>query len=352
MKHGVGQAWVRSRLRARYASISGDSSIRSTRPEAQHVFVALAADYGNLGDLAITQAQATFLRRRFPDAVVEGIPISRSLEAIKHLREVSPDTDVITLIGGGNTGNMYDDIQYLRELWVTSFPSHRVISFPQTVRFSEDVWGRMAARRAANVYRAHPRLRLLARDQASLSEAQRRFSGLWAAPAPDVVLTLTQDEPVAHREGILIALRDDQERGLDPLHRERLIAELRDETITFRDTHVGDVRLTSDGASAELNSVWSAYRHAEVVLTDRLHGMIFAIITNTPCVALDSGTGKVGQFHRDWLQSLPGVRLLAPDAPEKQVAATVQEARTMKLSSADYRHVRAAFDEAFEKALE
>lgn len=30
--------------------------------------------------------------------------------------------------------------------------------------------------------------------------------------------------------------------------------------------------------------------------------MIFALITNTPCIALDNSTGKVSSFYHTWLE--------------------------------------------------
>ncbi|MBQ7221650.1 MAG: polysaccharide pyruvyl transferase family protein [Synergistaceae bacterium] len=39
---------------------------------------------------------------------------------------------------------------------------------------------------------------------------------------------------------------------------------------------------------------------AELVVTDRLHGMLFAAITGTPCVAFDNKTGKVHSVY-EWI---------------------------------------------------
>lgn len=38
----------------------------------------------------------------------------------------------------------------------------------------------------------------------------------------------------------------------------------------------------------ELNSKYEQFKHAQLVITDRLHGMIFAAITGTPCVVINS----------------------------------------------------------------
>ena len=174
---GLRKLSIRGRLRFALARAREESTLRTSDPGRPHVFLALAADYGNLGDLAITHAQLSFLRRTFPDAVVEEIPISRSLPAIRRLERVIRPDDIITLIGGGNTGDMYDDIQCLRELFIARFPDNQIVSFPQTIEFSRGLYGRYAAKRAIAVYNRHPRLCVVARDSRSFTTAERLFAG-------------------------------------------------------------------------------------------------------------------------------------------------------------------------------
>mgnify|MGYP000131626154 FL=1 len=39
------------------------------------------------------------------------------------------------------------------------------------------------------------------------------------------------------------------------------------------------------------------FQSAELVITDRLHGMIFAAITGTPCIAFDNFNAKVKKVY-------------------------------------------------------
>lgn len=341
---------IRVRLRLALARVGADPQARAADPERQHVFVLLAADYGNLGDLAITHAQTRFLEAQFPSAVVEAIPISRTLPAIKRLRRVIQDQDVVTIIGGGNTGDMYDDIQYLRELAISSFPRNQIISFPQTVEFSDTRYGRWAQRRAAKVYNDHPHLTVMARDSRSAAVARGLFAECQVLQAPDVVLTLDdQASSSGPRDGVLVALRSDLERGLSATDRAALLSAASGVgRATERDTHIGDVRLSAAQALHELSDFWAQCRSSRLILTDRLHGVIFGVITGTPVLAFDSGTGKVGQFYRDWLQDVPGVRLVdrveAGDLPE-ELTTVVPSGSGLGLAA-----VRTRFAAAFEEA--
>lgn len=49
---------------------------------------------------------------------------------------------------------------------------------------------------------------------------------------------------------------------------------------------------------------------AEVVVTDRLHGMISSVVARTKCFAFDNLTGKVHSTKNLWLNKLKTVRIL------------------------------------------
>ena len=62
------------------------------------IFIFLAADYGNLGDVAITYAQHKLLAAKYPDHVVMEIPISSTIEGIEFAKRISGKHDVITCL--------------------------------------------------------------------------------------------------------------------------------------------------------------------------------------------------------------------------------------------------------------
>ncbi|QIK64964.1 hypothetical protein G7072_00200 [Nocardioides sp. HDW12B] len=355
LRSGAGQALVRRRLRRALAAADPDPAIRASDPRKRHVFVALGADYGNLGDLAITKAQREYLERAFPDAVVEAIPISRSMPAIARLRDVIGSSDVITLIGGGNTGDRYDDIQFLRELWVESFPGNKIISFPQTVEFSRSITGRRAARRATRVYSSHPRLAILVRDSRSAAHAETIFSRSTVISAPDVVLTqLPPVRSIVPRSGVLLALRSDLEKSLTA-KQELLLSSVCEsfDSTRRRDTHIGDVRIGTAEADTELGDIWSEFAAAKLIVTDRLHGVIFAMITGTPCIALDSKTGKVAQFVDDWLRESPLVQVLRADEINSDaLQLRAQSITRLAVHEQHLANLCRQFDHAFRKAAD
>ena len=98
----------------------------------------LAADYGNLGDVAITYAQKKYLQDHFPDYDIIEVPAAKTLTAIRSIKHKIQSEDIITVIGGGNMGDMYGDIELLRLMVVRAFKNNRIILFPQTLAFIRD----------------------------------------------------------------------------------------------------------------------------------------------------------------------------------------------------------------------
>ena len=78
-------------------NINGD--LNSNRNK---IYVVLAADYGNLGDIAISYAQYKYLSVEFPCFDIIDVPISRTHRNIREVKKIISNRDVITIIGGGN----------------------------------------------------------------------------------------------------------------------------------------------------------------------------------------------------------------------------------------------------------
>jgi pyruvyl transferase EpsI len=52
------------------------------------------------------------------------------------------------------------------------------------------------------------------------------------------------------------------------------------------------------------------FAKSKLVITDRLHGMIFSAITGTPCIVFANSNGKV-EAEYQWIQSLPYIRFVS-----------------------------------------
>jgi pyruvyl transferase EpsI len=281
-------------------------------PSVPRAFLFLAADYGNIGDLAITAAQMRFLSRTLPGHQVVPVPISATREVIGSIRrQVAPD-DLVTTIGGGNMGSMYREIEELRQLVIRSFPDNRIVCFPQTLDQDDSKSSRRALDRITRVYSVHPDLYVFARESVSFDLLRSMFAvhaSVEVGLVPDIVLSANADElgakGCATPRGALLCLRNDRERSLcvDDQATLRLALVEAGLEIEITDTHTGGSRLAPELCAQLLADKLSQFRAAQLVVTDRLHGMILSFLAGTPCLVLPSSNHKISQTWADWLKN-------------------------------------------------
>ena len=278
---------------------------------AKKAFVFLAADYGNLGDVAITYAQTQFLKDALQGYKVIDVPISKTLEGIYTIKKTIKNSDIITTVGGGNFGDLYDQIEFYRQLVVESFPNNKVVSFPQTMDFSNSEKGKKALMQAKKCYSKHKNMTFIAREQLSFNMMKDSFKNNNIMLAPDIVMSLNKIEPEHERKGVVLCLRDDDEKLLKPNEKAKLL-ELVEESFEVKnnyDTHINKNNLSIEERNDELDKIWTAFKKAELVITDRLHGMIFCYITKTPCLVFQNNNHKVKGSYQ-WIKEKSSIKLM------------------------------------------
>lgn len=266
-------------------------------------FVFLAADYGNLGDVAITYAQEKFLKEKFPDYEIVDVPISRTLTAIRSIKRQVRHDDIVTIVGGGNMGDMYHDIEMLRLMVVKAFRNNRIISFPQTIDYSNSADARWLFGLGRKIYNRHSHLTICARETVSYERMKQWYPKAKVVLTPDIVMTLDKREPVTDRTRVAFCLRDDKEKTDNShiLDQIRLDCDTKGLSCFDRDTHIGRGNLTVNERVRELEKIWADFRTCRFIVTDRLHGMIFAYITGTPAIVLPNSNFKVEKCHH-WIK--------------------------------------------------
>jgi pyruvyl transferase EpsI len=81
--------------------------------------------------------------------------------------------------------------------------------------------------------------------------------------------------------------------------------------ITLTDTQL-DHHVSIDDRALELKRMIDIIRNSELVITDRLHGMIFCAITSTPCIVMSNYNYKVSGVY-EWIKDLKYVSFLELD---------------------------------------
>ncbi|MEQ1303807.1 polysaccharide pyruvyl transferase family protein [Acinetobacter radioresistens] len=285
-------------------------------PVRKRAFIFLAADYGNIGDLAISAAQEKFIKENLTDYKVFPVPISKSRLWLGSIKKQVTSEDIITIIGGGNMGSLYPDIEDLRQLVIRTFPYNKIVCFPQTLDWDESQLSHEALKKILKIYASHSDIHIFAREFITYKKLEEVFNGqknVKIGFVPDIVMSASAKKlgvvNSSKPTGILTCLRNDKECALKAEHYAILDSAINNTglTITKTDTHAGGSGLSKAECNKLLSNKIQQFAEAQLVITDRLHGMILCILSGTPCLVLPNSNHKIRQTYLDWLKDHPRV---------------------------------------------
>jgi exopolysaccharide biosynthesis predicted pyruvyltransferase EpsI len=305
------------------------------------------ANHHNPGDNAIwLGALAVLQRLRVP----VGYASSWSSFSETALRAAVGDGPLL-LNGGGTFGDLYSGQQGLREYVLERCTDRRIIQLPQSIWFelfeNRDRLRRLCA--------AHPAFTLLVRERQSFEIAQRWFD-VPALLCPDLAFGLgpLQEDAVPEQAALWIARRDREavERGPPPAAfpvldwldapledgmspatlrifalNQRLLALMRAQP-RQRERRWALLAWTF-GPLAEswLRRGTRIVRSAEVIITDRMHAHILAIMLGLPHVVLDNSYGKTRSTFETWTQAAGLAHWAQTTSEALNLAAELSRAR-------------------------
>lgn len=296
-----------------YSLLRGKSFRKSG--DAPQCYIFLAADYGNLGDVAITYAQKGWLKKRYPNHEIVEVPVAKTLTYLKDIKKNINTDDLITVVGGGNMGDMYGDLEILRLMAVKSFKKNKVILFPQTIDYSESKDAGWLLKKSQKIYSAHPDLTMMARENVSYEKMKLWYPDVNVVLTPDIVMTLNERKPRPGRGNVLtLCLREDKEKADNSKILQSILLQVEKYNLKVEtyDTHIGGDRYSEEEKYHELEKIWSHFRKSRLVITDRLHGMIFAYITGTPAIVLPNSNFKVRGCY-EWIKDCGNIRFVEND---------------------------------------
>lgn len=281
----------------------------------KYAIIFCAADYNNLGDLAITIAQEKFLKDKLGENT-EIIKVSESniYYAAKDISKLNKNDILITIIGGGNNGSLYEFIEAPRRFLLRVFKNYTIISFPQSCYFEQEDYALPYKKEFIKCCKKCQNLTLVAREQNTYN-AYREMGLKNIILVPDIVFYLDNSESDIINERfnkIVYILRNDKEKKLTTDMQERLIYHT---SKLFKQAcclDTCDIKY-NDNSEELLFNFLEKIKNVEMVLTDRLHGMILCYITNTPCIVIDNNNGKIKSTHNTWLTNQNFIKLYNPE---------------------------------------
>lgn len=310
--------------------------------------------HGNLGDQAIVYAQRRFLADALSDFAVFEIQRYQYELAREKIQEMVRPSDVVVVDGGGSVGTLWPEENDKINDIVHRFADRTVLVFPQTAYFEDSERGRKCKRETAAAYQSNPNLVYFSRDRGTFETVSRLSPEMPNYYVPDIVPYIDDAPFGADRCGALLCLRDDKERTLDDEATKAIDSALGELELTARRTSTvvaEPSRIHEGNRDVVLSAKWAEFSSAELVITDRLHGMFFSVITGTPCVALDNVSHKVSQGY-EWIEGSSNVLLARTPDEIPLLARKVLDVGPCKYSRAPLDSVYGQMREAVRRAVE
>ncbi len=255
------------------------------------------SEHSNIGDAAISVGTYEFIRKYFNDyklIEVSTYEFNDIIDSIKNI--VNPD-DLIFLQDGGNLGNKYLNEENVRRTVIKTFVNNRIFILPQTIYFDDTKEGKKELEISKEIYNSHKKLTIFTRGKTSLKLAKEYFYNANCIESLDMALNVSYDIN-SKREGIMCCIRDlTDESGMDKRQYDEIFEIIEKHDNNYEKTNnlwKNDIKKCNRN-SVVYNQFQKFGKH-ELVVTDRLHGLIFSIITNTPCIVFSSYNYKLKEY--------------------------------------------------------
>ncbi len=278
--------------------------------DEKRLFLIGVPDHSNTGDYLISFSERIYLKKMFPDYQCIELTGNEFKENRSDIHFLISLTDTLLVTGGGFLGSLWPDGETVQHL-LNWFPENKTVILPQSVYFSDDLYGKNREKKMLLYAKRHNNLTICYREEISLQRGKEIFGeDIPQFLMPDMALLLNGMEQKKNRSGIVLCLRTDMESVFSK--------EQREEIVDYAESSKKNVSQTSmqwhcpiqkEEQDEILKRKIDEISSAELVISDALHCVISCALTGTPCIALPSRTRKTeGVFQ--WIKTLSYISYL------------------------------------------
>lgn len=275
--------------------------------QSKRVFLLGTEEFGNIGDHQINISVVAFLEKVLPNHQIYEVTAKEWETHKPFLEKVVNTDDLIVFAGGGNFGDTYPFSHKLRAEVIRRWPQNSKLVFPQTIYFSNSDIGRACLEESKLLYSKENNVVLFVREQVSFELAKQHFD-CDSYLVPDIVLSAQIKNGTDRKQKILLCMRRDIEKAVNAETQSRIqcICSSYNMDLQYTDLQL-DYNVPKSMRETIIEEKLELWRNAQVLVTDRLHGMVFAAITGTPCIALSNFNYKIRGTYK-WIRYLPYIR--------------------------------------------
>lgn len=275
------------------------------------LFLIGTPNHGNLGDQLIAIAELRWIKDYYSDYEIREFThktLMKDSNCRMLLSQIKKE-DILLLHGGGNLNVLYLNCERIRRKVIAKCPENRIILLQQSIFYEDTDKGVSVKSETARIYNQHKNFTVIARENASYEIAKEMFSSLKVLKYPDMATYLFGrffPSEISDKHDVILCIRKDEEKFYSNEHIDnmRKIIALNN-AITDSDTHIGDEVLPENRIEVAQRFIDEISKHS-VMVTDRFHGVIFSVLSGTPCVVLRSSDHKIVEGVK-WFKDCEGI---------------------------------------------
>ncbi len=286
-------------LKRIYPYIRVNKIIEPKKDNTKRLYLFGVPEHLNYGDIAIFVAEMKFLKENLSDFEIITIPERLVIQQIPIVKSVIKSNDIIALHGGGNMGDIWPFPDKVRQSVIRNFgDNYHLVSFPQSISYSNKSWIIEMNKLLENCID----ISIFARDNRSFEIMKNEFpSNVKVFLVPDIVMDINIENNITKKKEVLFLMRRDKEK-LNNNYYKKIKKNITENYKYKMSDTVGDIWYPINRRSApkRLNNKLEEIQKARLVVTDRLHGMIFSYVTKTPVIVFDNNNHKIKNFYNTW----------------------------------------------------
>ena len=259
------------------------------------IFILNTPLHGNMGDQAILLAEKDILKDTLPNYKIIVVPNKICKYFTKEVAKIV-GTNAVCLHGGGYLGDLWPDEDDVVMRTIELLCDNKILFFPQTFCCNE-VESYFIKNRQKFENCKH--LVLFARDYFTYNCLKKHLKNK-VMLAPDIVL-YEKRRGYKKKKQVTICLRNDIEKTMNSRTEKNIIQSIgntyslrRTDMVMNRIIHLFNRKRMVRRKMREIGV-------SQLLITDRLHGMIFAYLTMTPCLMFDSKSPKIRGVY-EWIK--------------------------------------------------
>ena len=297
----------KKRIRKAFRKLKVDLIRTKLFHKNNYAFLCMTPLGGNLGDHALAiVTKEMFSPLHFIELPCINFPCYFS--NFRKFKKIIGDKTLF-FMPGGNLGTLwYNETEFYLRKMIQEFSKNDIIVLPNTVYYEDDLWGKRKFDESLLIYNRHEKLKIFVRDEISFNLVKSSYRNVFLKPDMVMMLNVTFKNE-SNRDGCLLCLRKDVEKTMEQVELEEVTSVLtsRFEKVTLTDTVISK-SIKAKKRKKEVYAKLQEFSRAELVVTDRLHGMIFAAVTGTPCIVVKSKSHKLKGCYK-WIENLEYIKL-------------------------------------------